>query len=101
VGLVWLANGLWCKVLGMVPRHKWIVARFTGAELAPWLTKAIGGGEILLAIWVSSKIRPKTCAWLQIGLVATMNTPEFFMAPDLLLWGLWNALFAMGFIAQV
>jgi hypothetical protein len=30
-----------------------------------------------------------------------MNTLEFFWAPDLLLWGRWNALFALGFIALV
>jgi hypothetical protein len=58
IASIWLINGLWCKVLGMVPRHEWIVARFTGAEIAPWLTKAIGAGEMLMAIWVLRKVWP-------------------------------------------
>jgi hypothetical protein len=34
IALVWLANGLLCKVLGLVPRHEAIVARILGPHAA-------------------------------------------------------------------
>lgn len=33
IALVWLVNGLWCKVLGHVPRHEAIVARVLSENL--------------------------------------------------------------------
>lgn len=101
IALVWLANGLLCKVLNLVPRHQEIVARILGEDLAPILTPAIGAGEILMAVWVLSRKQPAWCAYTQIGLVATMNTIEAILAPDLLLWGRWNAAFAALFIVVV
>ncbi len=101
IGLVWLINGLWCKVLGQVPRHERIVADILGETHAPALTVAIGIGEVALAFWIWADRRRKPTAGLQIALVTTMNALEFFLAPDQLLWGRWNALFAAGFVAVV
>lgn len=94
VALVWLVNGLWCKVLGMVPRHEDIVAAILGAEVAHPMILAIGVAEIGMAVWVMSGWRYHACATLQVLIILTMNVLEFLLAPHLLLWGHWNLLFA-------
>lgn len=94
IALVWLANGLLCKLLLLVPRHAAIVARILGPEHAGLLTRLIGLGEIGMAVWVLSGIKARWCAVAQIVLILSMNALEAFLAPDLLLWGRANALFA-------
>jgi hypothetical protein len=94
IALVWLANGLLCKLLMLVPRHAVIVARILGPEYATPLTRLIGLGEIGMAAWVLSGIKARWCATAQITLVLSMNTLEAILAPDLLLWGRANAIFA-------
>ena len=94
IALVWLANGLLCKLLLLVPRHAAIVARILGPAHAGLFTRLIGVGEIGMALWVLSRIRPRWCAWTQIVLILSMNTLEAVLAPDLLLWGHFNAVFA-------
>ena len=101
ISLVWLINGLFCKVLNMVPRHQEIVARILGIDYAYLATKAIGVSEILVFIWIISGIKSRWCAVFQILIVATMNTIEFFLAPDLLLYGHVNAIVATFFITVV
>ncbi|MEM9982790.1 MAG: DoxX-like family protein [Bacteroidota bacterium] len=101
IALVWLINGLYCKVLDGVPRHQQIVARIIGEAYARPFTVLIGLAEIVMAFWVVSRWRPQLNAWMQIGVVATMNLLEFILVPDLLLWGRWNALFAFCFILLV
>lgn len=98
IALVWLVNGLVCKVLNLVPRHEQIVARILGDQYARPLTLAIGVAEIGMAIWVLSGIQPRYNAIFQMVIIAVMNLIEFVFAPDLLLWGRWNALFALIFI---
>ncbi|AEE49436.1 DoxX-like family protein [Haliscomenobacter hydrossis] len=101
IAMVWMANGLFCKVLNLVPRHEQIVARILGEAYARPLTLAIGLAEIGMAIWVLSRIKPRLNAVLQMAVVATMNTLEFFMVPDLLLWGKLNAFFAFLFVLLI
>ena len=96
--MVWLANGLWCKLLNGVPRHRSIVAEILGTEYATPLTFTIGALEVLMAIWIISGIRPRLCTVLQIATIAIMNVLEYILVPDLLLFGRWNALFAALFI---
>ncbi len=98
---VWLINGLLCKVLHLVPRHEQIVARILGAGPAPVLTRLIGLGEIGMGFWILSGRFRRLSSLAQIGLVLTMNTLEFALAPDLLLWGRWNAGFAVLFAGFV
>ena len=98
---VWLVNGLFCKVLDWVPRHRQIVARILGEDHALLLTRLIGVGEIGMAVWVLSGLRPKWSAAAQIGAVATMNVIEFFLAPDLLLFGKLNSLVALCYVTIV
>ena len=94
IALIWLVNGLFCKVLRLVPRHEQIVARILGPAHARALTVAIGLAEMGLAAWVASGRRSRWSALAQMALVAGMNALEFLLAPDLLLWGRCNALFA-------
>ncbi|MBK9492705.1 MAG: DoxX-like family protein [Haliscomenobacter sp.] len=101
IAMVWMANGLFCKVLNLVPRHEQIVARILGETYARPLTLAIGFAEIGMAIWVLSRIKPRLNAVLQMAVVAIMNTLEFFMVPDLLLWGKLNAFFAFLFVLLI
>ena len=97
IAAVWLVNGLVCKVLGLAPRHEAIVARILGSEYAHPLTVLIGISEIFMAIWVISRFRAKLNTYTQISLVMTMNILETILAPDLLLWGHWNLLWAVSF----
>lgn len=101
IGMVWLINGLFCKVLNLVPRHQQIVARILGTDYSRPFTVAIGCSEIFMAIWILSKYKLRLNAITQIAIVAIMNTLEFIIAPDLLLWGKWNAVFALLFILIV
>ncbi|TCD27888.1 hypothetical protein EZ456_08045 [Pedobacter psychrodurus] len=101
IALVWLANGLFCKVLGLVPRHEQIVARILNANHSHSFTVLIGISEIVMAIWILSNFKTKLNAIVQIVIVATMNVIEFMLAPDLLLWGKFNSLFAFIFILVV
>ncbi len=95
IAAVWFINGLFCKVLNLVPRHQQIVARILGEDCSRIITIAIGCAEILMAVWIISRVKTKLNAIAQIIVIATMNTIEFIMAPDLLLWGRWNAIFAL------
>lgn len=101
IALVWIINGLLCKVLNLVPRHQEIVAAILGENYAKELTIAIGFGELIMAAWILSNWKPRLNAFIQIMIVAIMNTLEFILVPHLLLWGRWNAVFAAIFLVIV
>ena len=101
IAAVWLANGLFCKVLNLVPRHREIVGRILGIEYATTLTTMIGLSETAMAVWIVSGFWPRLNAITQIIVIAVMNTLEFFLVPDLLLWGRFNSLFAFLFILLI
>ncbi len=101
IALVWIVNGLLCKVLNLVPRHEEIVANILGDEYSRTLTILIGLAEIVMAIWVLSRFQSKLNAVIQILVVGTMNILEFILVPELLLWGKFNALFALFFLIIV
>jgi uncharacterized membrane protein YuzA (DUF378 family) len=101
VALIWLSNGLVCKVLNLVPRHEEIVASILGNENSRLFTILIGLSEIIMAIWVLTKFKSKLNAIAQIIIVATMNILEFISVPELLLWGRFNIVFAFLFIGLV
>lgn len=101
IGMVWFVNGLLFKVINLIPRHEQIVARILGAEYSRTLTFLIGVSEIIIAIWVVSGFKSRINAITQISIIATMNFMEFYIAPDLLLWGKLNSLFAFLFILVI
>lgn len=101
IAVVWLINGLVCKLFNLVPRHQEIVARILGEEYARPLTFTIGILEVCMAVWIVTGYKFRLNAVLQIIVVAMMNILEFIIAPDLLLWGKFNSLFAFLFILVV
>lgn len=101
IALVWFINGLFCKVLNFVPRHEQIVAAILGDAHAHIFTILIGISEIIMTIWILSGFKSRLNALVQIGVIATMNTLEFILVPDLLLWGKMNSLFAACLIVVI
>ncbi|MCW5520213.1 DoxX-like family protein [Aureitalea sp. L0-47] len=99
--VVWFVNGFYCKILGMIPRHEFIVAKILGFEYAQQLTLAIGLGEVIMGFWILSGYRAKFNAITQIVLVLLMNILEVILVPELLLWGSMNMLFAILFVILI
>ena len=98
IASVWLVNGLFCKVLNLVPRHQQIVSNILGPDHARTWTLLIGLSEIAMAVWILIGIWPKMNAVTQIVVIVAMNILEFYLVPDLLLWGKANAIFALLFV---
>lgn len=94
IALIWLVNGLYCKMLNLVPRHEMIVARILGNNHSRALTILIGLSEIAMALWILSGFKSRMNALFQMVIILTMNAIEFVLAQDLLLWGRFNAMFA-------
>ena len=101
IALVWLINGLFCKVLDMVPRHRQVVGEILGNGYSRLFTIAIGISEILMAIWILSRIKSRFNAVAQIIIIAAMNTFEFILVPNLLLFGKFNSVVALFFISLI
>ena len=101
IAIVWIVNGLLCKVLNFVPRHQEIVGRILGDKYARTFTLLIGLSELAMAVWILSGIRSRLNAVSQIIIIAVMNALEFILVPDLLLWGRLNAFFAFLFILLI
>lgn len=99
--LVWFVNGLLCKVLDLVPRHREIVGRILGEDHALVLTRLIGLSEIVMAVWILSLWKWRWSATAQIIAVLTMNVIEFLLVPDLLLFGRCNAVVALAYASVV
>jgi uncharacterized membrane protein YphA (DoxX/SURF4 family) len=101
IATVWIANGLFCKVLNLVPKHEQIVAKILSDDYSRPLTIVIGLSEIIMAVWILSGYKTKLNAIAQITVVAAMNILEFILVPDMLIWGKLNSLFATIFILIV
>ena len=101
IALVWLINGVYCKILDQVPRHRQIVGEILGETYTRELTVLIGISEVIMAVWVISGWQVKLNARLQILVVGLMNVLEFILVRDLLLWGEYNIIFASLFIFVV
>jgi hypothetical protein len=101
IATVWIANGLFCKVLNLVPRHQEIVGRILGNDHSRFITFLIGLSEMAMAVWILSSLWTRLNAITQIFIIATMNSLEFFLVPDLLLWGKANAVFSFMFILLI
>jgi len=101
IAIVWLINGLYCKILNQVPRHEAIVAQVLNTGHLRLIIIVIGLLEVSMAIWILSKYQQKLNAILQIVIVLIMNIIEFTKASELLLWQKYNMLFAILFIVVV
>lgn len=76
IALVWLYEGLWCKLLGGVPRHAEVIAAtpFLGPAAARAALITLGLAECSIAAWVLSGQRMRPAAIVQTVLLVTMNT---------------------------
>ncbi|OPC22249.1 hypothetical protein BAX95_16855 [Elizabethkingia meningoseptica] len=101
IAAVWLVNGLFCKVLDFVPRHREIVTNIIGHEYSKSLTIIIGFAEILMAVWILTGWKSRLNAITQSIVIATMNIMEFILVPHLLLWGRFNIVFASMLIVLI
>lgn len=101
IASVWFVNGFFCKVMDLVPRHRAIVAQILGHEFARIGTNLIGVGEILIAVWILSRIKSRFCAVFQMFMVGIMNIIEFVHVPDLLLFGRQNIVLATMFMILI
>ena len=101
IAMVWLVNGMWAKVLGNVPRHEEIVGNILSIGYSRELTLAIGLGETVFALWIFMRKFPRQTTILQCFIILLMNIIETIYVPELLLWGRWNLVFALAFIALV
>jgi len=101
IAAVWFINGLFCKVLNLVPRHQQIVEQILGISQGRFITITIGLLETGMALWIISRLWSRVNAITQISIIATMNLLEFLLVPELLLWGKANALFALLFIVVI
>ncbi len=85
VALVWLYNGLWCKLLDGSARHRAIVAAAADQRLPiPELVTTLGVVEVVLAAWVLSRRWPLAAAWVQTAALAAMNAGGLLLARDLI-----------------
>jgi SAM-dependent methyltransferase len=75
VALVWLYQGLWCKLLGRCPGHRAIVQAVPGLSGGAGTVVLAGLGtiEVGLALWVLSGWRPRWAAAAQTLLLVEMN----------------------------
>jgi hypothetical protein len=75
IALVWLYEGLWCKVLGRVPSQLDVVT--TVPRLGPLVgssfLKVLGVVEIALAVWVTSGMAAGLCAIVQTAVLVVLN----------------------------
>lgn len=75
VALVWLYQGLWCKLLGRCPGHRAIVQAVPGlaGSAGAVVLGGLGTIEVGLAAWVLSGWRPRWAAAAQTLLLVGMN----------------------------
>ena len=82
-------------------RHEAIVSSILNTNNARLLTLLIGLAEIVMAAWILTGVHRQLNVLVQILIIIAMNALEFFLAPDLLLWGRANAIFAFAFILLI
>jgi hypothetical protein len=75
VALVWLYEGLWCKVLGRERRQVQVVEAVPklGPAVGRRFLFALGLVEVALSVWVMSGVTPGLCAITQTVLLVALN----------------------------
>jgi uncharacterized membrane protein YphA (DoxX/SURF4 family) len=86
IALVWLYQGLWCKVLGGVPRHQAVISAvpFIGSEAGHRTLLALGLLECGIGLWVLSGRWMRQVAIVQTALLAAMNAGGLIWAAHLI-----------------
>ena len=86
IALVWFYQGLWCKVLGGVPRHEAVIAAvpFIGSAAGHSTLIALGLLECGIGLWVLSGRWMRQSAIVQTVLLAAMNGGGLIWAAHLI-----------------
>jgi|SRR5580658_8317287 uncharacterized membrane protein YphA (DoxX/SURF4 family) len=76
IALVWLYEGLWCKVLGGVPHHEAVIEAvpFIGSAAGHITLIALGLLECGIGLWVLYGRWMRQAAIVQTALLIAMNT---------------------------
>jgi uncharacterized membrane protein YphA (DoxX/SURF4 family) len=76
IALVWLYQGLWCKLLAGAPHHLTIVSSvpFIGPIAGHVVLISLGLIECGLGLWVLTGLQQRTAAITQTVLLAVMNS---------------------------
>ena len=86
IAVVWLYQGLWCKLLGRAPNHQEIVGAvpFLNISQRSLALIALGSLECILAAWVLSGFRAPEAALTQTILLGSMNAAGILWARNLI-----------------
>ena len=86
IALVWLYQGLWCKVLGGVPRHEAVIAAvpFIGPAAGHSTLITLGLLECGIGLWVLSGRWMRQAAVIQTVLLVAMNAGGLIWAAHLI-----------------
>jgi hypothetical protein len=101
IGSVWVFHGLYSKILNGIPRHRLIVGKILGNEIAGAATKLIGLLEVLLGLWAFTGWQPVGCAIVQTLAIVAMNTLEIILAGELLISAIGMVVLNLGFLSLV
>ena len=101
IGSVWVFHGLYSKILSGIPRHALIVERVLGESIAGHATLFIGLMEILLGVWVYTRLQRRACALVQTLAIVAMNSLEIILARDLLISALGMVALNSAFISLI
>jgi hypothetical protein len=86
VAAVWLYEGLWAKLLGREPNQARVVGAVPqlGARFGGSFLQMLGIVEVVLALWVLSRLAPVVCALAQTVLLVALNTCGLLFARGLI-----------------
>jgi DoxX-like family len=101
IGSVWVFHGLYSKISGGIPRHRQIVERILGEGIADVATLVIGVIEVLLGLWIFTRIWRWSCALAQTLALVSMNFLEILLAKDLLISAPGMVALNLGFLSVV
>lgn len=75
VAVVWVYEGLWCKILGRVRSQVEVVTAVPrlGPRFGAAFLKMLGVVEVALAVWVLAGVAPGVCAITQTTLLVVLN----------------------------
>ena len=76
VALVWLYEGLWCKILGRMPHQQSIVESVPALSgpFARFFLSSLGYLECAFAVWVLTGLGPWWAALAQTVILVAMNS---------------------------
>ena len=85
VALVWVYEGLWCKLLGKDPNQlKVVEAAPLGPRIGSAFLFALGAVELAMGGWVLSGFAPLACALAQTILLVGLNSNGILWARHLI-----------------